>query len=194
MPEPCQVVTTVRRQRADAADLDADRAEVRKAAQRVGGDGERPRIEHVLERPELRVGDELVQHHARAEQVADRERVLPRHTHAPGQRREDPAEDLLHAEPDQPEHGVDEGDEREKRDQHRADVQRQRQPFGGAAARRVDDVDVGALDLERHRAHGLRRAGLGHEDLGHHQRAGRGHDHRRQQVAAPRCRTGCRRP
>ena len=36
----------------------------------------------VLERPELRVGHELVEHHARAEQVADRRRVLPRHAEA----------------------------------------------------------------------------------------------------------------
>ena len=58
----------------------------------------------VLERPELRVGDELVQHHARAEQVADRRRVAPRHAEAPGDRREHPAEDLLQAQPDDAEH------------------------------------------------------------------------------------------
>ena len=38
--------------------------------------------------------------------------------------------------------------EREERDQHRADVQRQVQAFAGAAAGRVDHVDVGPLDLE----------------------------------------------
>ena len=43
--EPRQVVPARRRQRADAADLDADRAEVREAAQREGRDRERARIE-----------------------------------------------------------------------------------------------------------------------------------------------------
>ena len=43
--QPRQVRFAVGRQRADAADLDGDRAEVGEAAQRVGGDGERARIE-----------------------------------------------------------------------------------------------------------------------------------------------------
>ena len=43
--EPRQIVAAVRRQRADAADLDADRAEVGEPAQREGRDGERLRIE-----------------------------------------------------------------------------------------------------------------------------------------------------
>ena len=50
-----------------------------------------------LQRPELRVGHELVEHHARAEQVADGRRVPPRHAHRPGDRREHPAQDLLQA-------------------------------------------------------------------------------------------------
>ena len=44
-PEARQVVPARRRQRADAADLDADRAEVREAAQRERRDGERAGIE-----------------------------------------------------------------------------------------------------------------------------------------------------
>ena len=43
--EPRQIVPARRRQRADAAELDADRREVGEAAQREGGDGERARIE-----------------------------------------------------------------------------------------------------------------------------------------------------
>ncbi len=43
--EARQVVAAFRRERADAADLDADRAEVRESAQREGRDRERPRIE-----------------------------------------------------------------------------------------------------------------------------------------------------
>ena len=95
--EPRQIVTPVRREPADAADLHADRAEVREAAQRERRDRERLRIERRLERTELRVGDELVERHARAEQVADRRRIAPRHAHRPRDRREHPAEDPLEA-------------------------------------------------------------------------------------------------
>ena len=63
---------------------------------------------------------------------------LPRHAHAPGDRREHPAEDLLHAQVGEAEDVVDQRDQREKRDQHRADVQRQVQPSAGAAAGGVD--------------------------------------------------------
>ena len=45
-----------------------------------------------LHRPELREGDELVQHHARAQQAPDRAAVVPRHAHGPRDRAEDPAE------------------------------------------------------------------------------------------------------
>src|SRR5207237_6335632 len=95
--EPRQIVPAVRRERADAADLDADRAEIREAAQRKRADRERLRIELRLERAELRVRDELVERHPRAEQVADGGRVAPRHSHPPGHRSEHPSEDLLKA-------------------------------------------------------------------------------------------------
>ena len=41
-------------------------------------------------------------------------------------------------------------DQRDERDQHAADVERQLQPLAGAARRRVDDVDVepGDADLD----------------------------------------------
>src|SRR5947209_2351419 len=51
--EPRQVVPSIGRQRADAADLDADRAEIREAAQRKRRDRERLRVERSLERAEL---------------------------------------------------------------------------------------------------------------------------------------------
>ena len=41
--------------------------------------------------------DELVEHHARAEEVADGQAVLPRHAHRPRDRTEDPAEDDVEA-------------------------------------------------------------------------------------------------
>src|SRR5213080_1858878 len=44
-PEPRQVVLAVGRERADAADLDADRTDVGEPAQREGGDGERYGVE-----------------------------------------------------------------------------------------------------------------------------------------------------
>ena len=98
-----------------------------------------------LQRPELRVGDELVEHHARAEQIADRGRVAPRHAHAPRHRREHPAEDLLQAQVREAEQRVDQRDEGDERDQHRGDVERQMQPLTGSPRRRVDDVHVGLL-------------------------------------------------
>src|SRR5207247_5162460 len=60
--EPGEIVLAVRDERADAADLDADRADISEAAQRERGDGERHGIELRSHRPELRVGEELVQH------------------------------------------------------------------------------------------------------------------------------------
>ena len=89
-----------------------------------------------LHRPELRIGDELVQHHARAEQVADRRRVPPRHAHAPRDRREHPAENLLQAEAGEAEDRVEQRDQRQERDQHRTDVQRQHEPLGRCRGRR----------------------------------------------------------
>src|ERR1051325_3352806 len=58
-PESREVVLALRHQRADAPDLDPDRADVREAAQRERGDGEGHGIELSPERPQLRVGDEL---------------------------------------------------------------------------------------------------------------------------------------
>src|SRR6266700_3277932 len=54
-------------ERADAADLDADRTDVGEPAQREGGDGERYGVELPAERSEILVRDELVQHHALAQ-------------------------------------------------------------------------------------------------------------------------------
>src|SRR4029077_4900508 len=77
----------------NAANLDADRAKIREPAQRKGRHRERPGVEARFQRAELDVDDERVEGHARTEQIADRASVAPRHSQAPGDRREDPAKD-----------------------------------------------------------------------------------------------------
>src|SRR4029077_14585836 len=62
---------------ADAADLDADGAEIREAAQGEGGDGERPGIKGVFKSAELCEGDEFVEYHARAQQIANGGSIVP---------------------------------------------------------------------------------------------------------------------
>src|SRR5262249_7483416 len=90
--ETREIVTPLGHKRADAADLNPDRREVREAAERERRDRERPRIECGLHRTELRKCDELIEHHPCAEQIADRERIPPGDTKAPGDGGKDPAE------------------------------------------------------------------------------------------------------
>src|SRR5207245_3330735 len=90
-----QVVLAVGRERADAPDLDADRADIGKPAQGESGDRERERIELPPERPEILVRDELVQRHALAQQAPDGTAVVPGPAHGPGNRPKDPAEHRL---------------------------------------------------------------------------------------------------
>ena len=85
------------RQRADAADLDSDRAEIGKAAESKRGDGERAWIERSLLRAQSRVSNEFIDHHACAEQIADSAAVFPGHTDEPGDGRKNYAENLLNA-------------------------------------------------------------------------------------------------
>ena len=56
-----ELVSFIGSERADAANLDADRAEVGKTAKSVSGDGERARIERGFHRAEAAVSDEFVQ-------------------------------------------------------------------------------------------------------------------------------------
>ncbi len=74
------------RKAADAADLNRDRAEIRKAAQRVGGDGERARIQLILHRAELLEGDKLIQHQPRAQKIADSAAIVAFHAQQPRDR------------------------------------------------------------------------------------------------------------
>ena len=129
---------------ADAADLNADGAEVGEAAEREGGDGEGARIERGLECPEVGKGDELVDDHAGAEQVADDRRRVPGDADEPCDGREDPAEDLVErggegnvvrAEPvvHAAEDAVDQRDERDEGDEHDGDVEGEAAAVDGAA-------------------------------------------------------------
>ena len=147
-------------------------------------DGERARIEGVLHGPELRKGDELVEHHPRAQQSADHAAVVPRHAHRPGKGPEDPAERCLQIgrEPvgiavHGAERAVHEGDEGHERDEHGDHVQHQREPLAGAAGRGVEEVHVGLRQIELHLAVGLRHFGFRLEELGHHDGARGRHDH-----------------
>ena len=101
-------MTPIRRQRADAPDLDPNRAEVRESTQGEGRNRERFRIDRLADLAELRVRDKLIERHARAEQVADRRRVVPRHAHTPRNRREHPSENLLEAQVRESEQVIDE--------------------------------------------------------------------------------------
>ena len=78
-----------RRQRAKTANLDADGAEIGKAAKRKGGDGERARIQRRFLRAEHGEGNQFIQHHARAQQVADGDAIVPRNSDDKGDGREE---------------------------------------------------------------------------------------------------------
>src|ERR1700761_1494752 len=93
--EARELVAAFGDERADAADLNADGAEVGEAAEREGGDSEGARVECALERTEMRKGDELVDDHAGAEQIADDRRRMPGNADKPRDGREDPAQDLV---------------------------------------------------------------------------------------------------
>src|SRR5262249_25789749 len=92
-----QIVAALRSQGPDAADLNADGAEVCKAAKRKSGDGKGTRIERSLQRPELAESDKFVDDHAGAEQTSDGSRlmVMPGDADQPGYGGEYPAKDGL---------------------------------------------------------------------------------------------------
>ena len=146
-PRLRQVVAAFRNQRADAADLHADGAEVGEAAQRECGDGERTRRERGLLRAQADVGDDFVERHARAEQVADGARVVPGHADEPRDRSEDKAENLAEArrEPGQAamdpgEQHVEQRDQGQERNQHDGHVHGQLAAVDGAAGNGADEI------------------------------------------------------
>ncbi len=141
--------------------------------------------------PEFEERDEFVQHQPRAQQVADGGAVVPRHAQQPGDGREDDAEDLLQRRRQPAQHGsvctqpripLHHRDQRQERDQHAADVQRQLQAVARALRRRVDHVDRGLLELDVHACPRWPACPFRHEDLGQHDGGRRGHDHGGQQM------------
>src|SRR5260370_42365565 len=130
----------MRRERPEPADLYADGTEISEAAKRKRRDREGARIESVFHGSELREGNKLVEHHARAQQITNDRGIVPGDSDEPGHRRKDPAKDLLETvrEPRNVQvrpthHGVDERKQGKKRDEHRADIQREMQPVKRAA-------------------------------------------------------------
>ena len=96
--KPRQVVAAIGHQRSNAADLHADGAEVGESAQRKCRNGEGSRRERAwagLHQTKLRIRDELIQHGARAQQVADGFGLVPGNADQPRHRRAEEAEDRV---------------------------------------------------------------------------------------------------
>ena len=100
-------------------------------------------------RAERDVGDDFIERHARAEQVADGAAVVPGNADEPGDGRKDEAEDLAEragnpvhvGERVRPtEQAVEQGDESEKADEHDGHVEGQLAAVDGAAGDGADEV------------------------------------------------------
>ena len=158
------------RERSDAADLDRNRAQVGEAAQRVGRDDEGPRVECLADLAQVDEGHEFVEDQALAEQIADGRAVVILYAEQPRDRREYAAENRLHGTRDPADRGmqcaenaVDQRDQADESDQHRADIQRELQAVGCAARRRIDDVHAGLFHFDFHAACGGRLTDFGHQ-------------------------------
>jgi hypothetical protein len=79
--------------------------------------------------------------------------------------------------------GVDEVDEADEGNEHARDVDGQRQTFGRAAGRRVEDVVAFDGHLDEGRAPRLRLGGLGHHELGNEDGRGGAHERRGHEVS-----------
>src|SRR5579859_5015931 len=95
--KPCKLAALFRSKRSDSANLDANRAEVREATERKGGDPRGTRVKKVVldQLAELLEGHHLVDDHACAEQISHGHAVMPWDADEPCHRRKDPAENLL---------------------------------------------------------------------------------------------------
>ena len=161
--EPRQIVLALGRERADAADLNPDRAEVREAAQRERGDGERDAGRALpFIGPRCAYAMNSLSTMRSPSSASDRAAVVPGHTHDPRDRPEDPAEHRLqrrreprHSHCDPAKQSVDQRDERDERNQHRDHVEHELQAFARAARRRIEHVHVGARDVDLHAAQRL---------------------------------------
>src|SRR6185369_2151059 len=184
------------RESTQAADLDADRADVGESTKGEGSDGERARIEHGFLSTENREGDEFVQGHARTEQVSDQPTVVPGNPDEPGNWREDDAEDALQAggEPGESvtgeevvraaEDAVKQRDKRQERDQHGHDVDRQSETVARTLGGGSEHVLLFLFLITMNLGHtaGFRNTGFRHQHLGDGQCAWRSHDDGGQQV------------
>src|SRR5947208_106934 len=80
-------------QRSDAPYLNPDGAEIGKAAEREGCDGEGARVQRALHRAELAKRDKFIDGHASAEQIADGRCVVPGNADEPRHGSKHPTED-----------------------------------------------------------------------------------------------------
>ncbi len=181
--EAGEVVFALRGEGADPADLNPDRAEIREAAEGEGRNRERHGIETALHRPEMGIGNEFIEHHALAQQRSHCAAVMPRYTHHPRDRPEDPSQNGLqrfreprHDSMNPAEQTIHQCDERDERDEHRDHVQHEVQPFARPARRGIEHVHVGARNIDLHAAARLGDPSLRLQDLRHHDRARCGHD------------------
>src|ERR1700760_2075839 len=126
----------------------------------------------------MRKGDELVDDHADAEEIADDRRRMPGYADEPRDGRKDPTEDLverggegnvMRAEPVvyAAEDAVDQGDQRDEGDEHDGDVEGEAPAVDGAASHSAEEVFLavlfgfGQVDMTE----GLRHFGFGYEHL-----------------------------
>ncbi len=123
--QPGKIVTPVRRQCADAANLHPDRAEVGKPTQRKGRDRKGAEVERRLLRPQQRVRHQLVGHRACSQKIAHLVRAMPGNPNQPGDGSEEEPEDhiqagregnMVAAQPvvDAPQHPIQQPDQRQK--------------------------------------------------------------------------------
>lgn len=91
--EFCDIMTSIGRHTADAADLDGDGAEICEAAEGVGGDDDGAIAEHIDNAREMKVGDELVDGGFFADELGDEEAFVERNAHKKCDGEEEPTED-----------------------------------------------------------------------------------------------------
>src|SRR6266478_1629349 len=184
-----ELAAALRSERADAANLNADGAEVRKATKRESGDGEGSRIERALQRSELLERNKLIDDHARPKKISDVFTIVPGDADHPGNGSKEPAKDLLEAcgKPRDvimapTHHGIEESEKGEKGNQHGADIERQVQAVNSAAGDSAKNVGLFFHLRHLDAAGGERLFRFWDEHLGHEERAGRRHDYRGEEV------------
>src|ERR1019366_6091846 len=85
----------VRSQRPDAANLHSDGTEICEATQSKSGDCERTWIQCAFHRPKKRKRDQLVESHAKSQEVSDGATIVPRNANDPRNGRKEPAKNYL---------------------------------------------------------------------------------------------------